>query len=122
MFRQAPCTAMAITAIFLLGIGQGAAASSTTLTIEVGDTLFKHGGVVTVYPIPVSPEEWMGDAGDAAPRVRIGSRYAEVQLKYPKGETMSSGSGAPLGHLMRTSLARMPFRSSEPMRKIVAHR
>lgn len=40
---------------------------------------------MTVYPIPVSPEEWSGDAGDAAPRVRVGYRYAEAQLKYPKG-------------------------------------
>lgn len=72
--------------MLLLGIGQSEAASSTTLTIEVSDALLKHGGVVTVYPIPVSPEEWSADAADAAPRIRIGSRYAEVPLKYPRGE------------------------------------
>lgn len=34
MFRQAPHRIMAIMAMLLLGIGQSAAASSTTLTIE----------------------------------------------------------------------------------------
>jgi len=85
MFRQAPRMTVAIMAMLLPGVGQGAAASSTTLTIEVSEALLRHGGVVTVYPIPVSPEEWSADAGPAAPRVRVGSRYAEVQLKYPKG-------------------------------------
>lgn len=85
MFRQAPRSTVAIMAMVLLGIGQIAAVSPTTLTIEVSDALLEHGGVVTVYPIPVAPEEWSADAGDATPRVHIGSRYAEVQLKYPKG-------------------------------------
>lgn len=82
MFRQAPRRTVAIMAMLLLGIGQSTAASSTTLTIEVSDALLKHGGVVTVYPIPVSPEEWSANAGVAAPRVRVGSRYAEVQLSW----------------------------------------
>ncbi|MFC5555962.1 hypothetical protein [Methylobacterium iners] len=53
------------------------------LTIELGGDLLTHGGVVVVYPIPTSTAA--GESGPGA--VRIDERYAEVQLRYPRGGT-----------------------------------
>lgn len=64
----------------------GAGATPSDLTIEVGGDLLKHGGVVTVYPIPVSEQAWStANSDDATAKIRIDSRYAEVQLRYPRG-------------------------------------
>lgn len=72
--------------IFLLGAEPSAGATLSDLTIEVGGDLLKHGGVVTVYPIPVSEDAWPATSGDeAATTIRVNGRYAEVQLRYPRG-------------------------------------
>jgi hypothetical protein len=59
-------------------------ANTTTvdLTIEVGGDLALHGGVVTVYPIPVAVESWSSDAMTPAV-IKLEARYAEIQLRYP---------------------------------------
>ncbi|MXN50747.1 hypothetical protein GR158_06435 [Shinella sp. AETb1-6] len=81
MFNQAPRRAIALTVMLMAG---SAGASDADLTIEVGGALFEHGGVVTIYPIPVPSKELSVQEGKAAGRVTVTSRYAEVQLKYPK--------------------------------------
>lgn len=75
-----------ILAVFLLGIGKSIAAPASDLTIEVSGNLLKYGGVVIVYDIPVSPEVWPATIGDnATGKIQIDARYAEVQLRYPRG-------------------------------------
>jgi hypothetical protein len=50
------------------------------LTIEVAGDLGKHGGVITFYPLPVSPDAWSTEANANAPStVRIDARYADIE-------------------------------------------
>jgi hypothetical protein len=75
-------------ALSLLGSLATAHATVSDLTIEVTDALLKHGGVVTVYPIKVSAEEWAaGMAPNATTMVRLETRYTEIQLRYPANGT-----------------------------------
>jgi hypothetical protein len=63
-------------------------ATTTDLTIEVAGDLALHGGVVTVYPLPVPAAAWPSDAAANAPlTVRVEARYAEIQLRYPASGT-----------------------------------
>ena len=59
------------------------AAPAATLTLDVGGDLFRYGGVVVVYPIPTPAK--VEAAGDPKPLLRLGARYAQVQLRYPAG-------------------------------------
>ncbi|KAA3506303.1 hypothetical protein [Agrobacterium rosae] len=61
------------------------AAPLSDLTIEVGGDLLTYGGVVTIYDIPVSQEAWPTGIGETPTKIRLDSRYAEVQLRYPRG-------------------------------------
>jgi hypothetical protein len=77
-----------LTALFLSGSSASANATVSDLTIEVAGGLLKHGGVVTVYPIKVSTEEWaVGMAPNAITTVRLDTRYTEIQLRYPANGT-----------------------------------
>lgn len=58
------------------------------LTIQVGGDLLKHGGVVTVYPIPTPVEDWAKTGeGEVIAPVLIEGRYAIVQMRYPANGT-----------------------------------
>jgi hypothetical protein len=62
-------------------------ATTSEVTIEVGGDLAKYGGVVTVYSIKVTSEEWAsGIAPNVLKSVRVDQRYAEIQLRYPANE------------------------------------
>jgi hypothetical protein len=77
---------LAAAAIVYASIPNRAAASD--LTIEVAGDLAKHGGVVTVYAIKVSQEDWANTiAPNALDSVRVEQRYAEIQLRYPSNGT-----------------------------------
>ena len=70
--------------IFLLSVANSVAAPVTDLTIDVAGELLEHGGVVTIYHLPVGPEDWRANASDSTiSTVRIEGRYAEIQLRYP---------------------------------------
>jgi hypothetical protein len=73
----------------LLAAAPGIAHATTAdLTIEVAGDLKLHGGVVTVYPLPVPADAWPADAGANAPAtIRLDARYAEIQLRYPANGT-----------------------------------
>lgn len=59
-------------------------ATDADLTIEVAGDLKQHGGVVTVYPLPVPADAWPTDPSAKPPfTVRVEARYAEIQLRYP---------------------------------------
>lgn len=76
---------LAIVALLLLA-ANGVAASD--LTITVGGDLLRHGGVVTVYPVPVAPDVWARETGgENAATIALDSRYTEVQLRYPSDAT-----------------------------------
>ncbi|WP_313664705.1 hypothetical protein [Shinella sp.] len=84
MFDEAPNgAAIVLTATLVAGSTVCAGASDANLTIEVSGALLEHGGVVTIYPIPITPEDLRAPDEEAADRVAVTSRYAEVQLKYP---------------------------------------
>jgi hypothetical protein len=119
MFNHAPRRAIALTVMLMAG---SAGASDADLTIEVGGALFEHGGVVTIYPIPVAPEELPVQDGKAAGRVTVTSRYAEVQLNIPRTASTSSGSGTRKGPQMIRSSARRRSPSSAPIWKTAARR
>lgn len=75
--------------IFLLSVASAAAATNH-LTIDVSGELLKHGGVVTIFHIPVGLEEWRANASDSTTTtVLIERRYAEIQLLYPKNGTFT---------------------------------
>jgi hypothetical protein len=77
-----------LTALSLLGSLASAHATVSDLTIEVAGGLLKNGGVVRVYPIKVSPEEWAASIGpNAVTTVRLETRYTEIQLRYPANGT-----------------------------------
>jgi hypothetical protein len=77
-----------LTALSLLGSLMNAHATVSDLTIEVGGGLLKHGGVVKVYPINVSAEEWAASIEpNAVTTVRLETRYTEIQLRYPANGT-----------------------------------
>jgi hypothetical protein len=62
---------------------------ATDLTIEVEGDLLRHGGVVTIYHIPVLQAEWPADlAPSPVATVRLGARYAEVQMRHPAEGTV----------------------------------
>jgi hypothetical protein len=64
--------------------------ATAELTIEVAGELLQHGGIVTVYPLPVSASDWPGDASSNAPAtVRLATRYTEIQLRYPADGTFT---------------------------------
>jgi hypothetical protein len=72
----------------LLGSLMNAHAMVSDLTIEVAGGLLKHGGVVKVYPIKVSVEDWAASIGpNAVTTVRLDTRYSEIQLRYPANGT-----------------------------------
>jgi hypothetical protein len=72
----------------ILAVSSVAYANTSELTIEVAGDLAKHGGVVTVYPIKVSPADWASSiAPNALKSVRVEQRYAEIQLRYPTNGT-----------------------------------
>jgi hypothetical protein len=77
------------------------AGPATDLTIEVEGDLLRHGGVVTVYHLPVPKAEWpAGLAPSPVATVRLGARYAEVQLRHPADGTVryrfrTAGAGSP---------------------------
>lgn len=52
------------TSLLLLSAEGGAGATLSYLTIKVGGDLLKHGGVVSLYPIPVLEDDWPTIAGD----------------------------------------------------------
>lgn len=52
------------------------------LTLAIGGDLFRHGGVVVVYPIPVTAGQDSDAVGELKP-LPLEARYAEVQLRYP---------------------------------------
>jgi hypothetical protein len=70
-----------LVAVLLLAPVGAARADAADLTIEVDGDMLKHGGVVTVYPIPSSAEELQGSKPGAV--IRLSARYNEVQLRYP---------------------------------------
>ncbi len=72
-----------LAAAVLSGSSADARATAGDLTIEVAGDLLRHGGVVTVYPIKTSAEAWAGMVATNAGTVRVESRYAEIQLRYP---------------------------------------
>jgi hypothetical protein len=75
-------------ALSLLGSLMNAHATVSDLTIEVAGGLLKHGGVVKVFPIKVSAEEWAASIGpNAITTVRLDTRYTEIQLRYPANGT-----------------------------------
>jgi hypothetical protein len=75
--------------IFLLSVAS-AAAATTNLTIDISGELLEHGGVVTIFHIPVGLEEWRANASDSTTTtVLIERRYAEIQLLYPKNGTFT---------------------------------
>lgn len=77
---------LGLTCLFILMSSPSAAKGVVDLTMEVAGDLLQHGGVVTVYPIPVPPIA--GEAGVKPPAViRLDSRYNEVQLQYPANGT-----------------------------------
>jgi hypothetical protein len=56
---------------------------ATDLTIEVEGDLLRHGGVVTIYHIPVLQAEWPANlAQSPVATIRLGARYAEVQVRH----------------------------------------
>jgi hypothetical protein len=56
------------------------------LIIEVGPTVFEHGGVLTVYPIPTADKNWEKIGKSVSPpTVRLDERYGVVQFRYPRG-------------------------------------
>lgn len=59
-------------------------APTTVLTLSVGGDLFRHGGVVVLYPIPAPAGESIEAAAEPKP-LRLEARYAQVQLRYPAG-------------------------------------
>jgi hypothetical protein len=62
---------------------------ATDLTIEVEGDLLLHGGVVTVYNIPVPRTDWpSGLAPSPFATLRLGARYTEVQLRHPAEGTV----------------------------------
>ncbi|MGL4525877.1 MAG: hypothetical protein ACRCUC_02760 [Aestuariivirga sp.] len=86
--------------LFLIAAPALARASSADLTVEVAGDLKQHGGVLTVYPLPVPADAWPAD-GNASATVRIEARYAEVQLRYPANGTFvyrfrSEGAKSPM--------------------------
>lgn len=75
---------------FLLSGAISSAASISDLTVEVAGELLEHGGVVTIFHIPVGLDEWRANASDStATTVRIEHRYAEIQLRYPENGTFT---------------------------------
>jgi hypothetical protein len=77
--------ALALAALASLALTSLTNATTADLTIEVGGDLAQHGGVVTVYPLPVPAESWPADA--ALGTVRVDQRHAEIQLRYPANGT-----------------------------------
>jgi hypothetical protein len=78
---------ISLVAALVFASAGGVRADVADLTIEVGGDLLKHGGVVTVYPIRSSAEEWASGGGKINAPIRLTARYAEVQLRYPMGGT-----------------------------------
>jgi hypothetical protein len=64
-------------------IAAAATPPATVLTLEIGGDLFRHGGVVVVYPIPT--EAGATDAAREPAPLRLEARFAQVQLRYPTG-------------------------------------
>jgi hypothetical protein len=83
----------------------------TDLTIEVEGDLLRHGGVVTIYHIPVLQAEWPADlAQSPVVTVRLSARYAEVQLRHPAEGTVryrfrTAGAGESSDRLMTQVLS-----------------
>jgi hypothetical protein len=86
--RKAVLRSTILSALSLSGSLASAYATVSDLTIEVAGGLLKHGGVVKVYPIKVSAEEWAaGVVPNAVTSVRLETRYTEIQLRYPANGT-----------------------------------
>lgn len=85
-------------------VAAATAASAADLTIEIEGDLLRHGGVVTVHPIP-TPETDIAGEFPTKP-VRISARYAEVQMRYPSGSKhvfrFRAAQGEPQAHLFKT--------------------
>lgn len=82
--------ALLISTVLWFGVGHCAGVPQADLTITVDKDLLKYGGVVTVYPIPVSAKTWADIGGeDAQTAIRLDSRYSKVQLRYPQGGKFS---------------------------------
>jgi hypothetical protein len=79
---------MTLLALLFIVMPRLACAATADLTIEVAGELALHGGVITVYPLPVEAGAWPADAAAKAPAtVRVEARYAEIQLRYPADGT-----------------------------------
>ncbi len=82
------CLKTCLTSLLLAAMPGLACANTADLTIEVSGDLAQHGGVVTVYPLPVTADQWSGDASANAPAtIRLEARYAEIQLRHPANGT-----------------------------------
>ncbi|MCX8571179.1 hypothetical protein [Aminobacter sp. MET-1] len=78
--------ALLAAASLLIAVSDSAGEPLPDLTIDLNGDLLNHGGVVVVYTIPVPPDAWTKTVGDSpATNIRLDGRYAEVQLRYPKG-------------------------------------
>jgi hypothetical protein len=56
---------------------------ATDLTIEVEGDMLRHGGVVTIYHVPVLQAEWPANlAQSPIATLRLSARYAEVQMRH----------------------------------------
>jgi hypothetical protein len=63
---------------------------TTDLTIEIEGDMLRHGGVVTIYNIPVPKTDWpAGLVQSPVATLRLSARYAEVQMPHPAEGTFN---------------------------------